>query len=69
MAVSSFFFNRKFHRYCVYAALNNFTHIFRSLLESIGVIKKMKEILPTEKEMAFLLYCSFPQNAFSDSNL
>ena len=33
-------------------------HIFLSLIESIGVIKKMKEILLAEKEMVFpvLLY-------------
>ena len=33
--------------------------IFWSLVESIGVIKKMKEILPTEKEMIFLVLLYF----------
>ena len=33
--------------------------IFWSLVESIGVIKKMKEILLTEKEMIFLVLLYF----------
>ena len=43
-------------------ALNNSTHIFLSLLESIGVIKKMKEISLREKEMRFLVLFYFHEN-------
>ena len=37
-------------------------HIFLSLLESIGVIKKMKEISLREKEMRFLVLFYFHEN-------
>ena len=58
-AVSSFLFEALFDRWCVNVTLNNSTHIFWSLVESIGIIKYMKETLLTEKEMVFLVLLYF----------
>ena len=38
--------------------------VFRSLVKSVGVIKKMKEILLTEKETVFLVLLYFHGKTF-----
>ena len=55
---------------CVNAALNNSAHLFWSLIESIGVIKKMEEILLTEKEMYSLCcYISMVHWSWTNRNV
>ena len=54
-AVSRFFFDAYFDRYCVNVALNNSTHSILIIRESIAVIKFMKEMLLNKKRRWYSL--------------